>query len=540
MYKGGWSKAIIQVQPKGLAMHGYGQPGHRAWGSETALYARTLVLVDDQDQRLIWCCLDTGYVTHAMRSACIEALGGLYGGQFNSNTFVLTCTHTHSGPGGCSQDILYNLVTPGFQPLHLKAVVDAALESIQTAWEDCKPCIVQLGTKTFCDHTPVAWNRALSAWNRNPDVEQFKENECHKALDREMQVLSFQREDGETALLSLFGVHATCLGNTTDRYNGDNKGYAASHAESMLGRQSVAIFSQSAAGDVSPHFHGPGQLAARQSLLGQAELDYAKRNGELQSMMALSILHGREQLQVQGSIQGVLSHVDFTNLKANPRFAGGNAEAWTSDACHGIPFFKGTPVDGHGLSDAVAKPLSMAARQLRYWRLSRVSGLSEADKTYYKRLYAAQGNKDILIECERKLALNRPLANLGLPDFVDPLVAELNRQGRQGNLEKGAMIPTLLPLQIVTLGTLAIVCCPGEFTTTAGRRLREQLQQTLSKRGITHTLICTYCNDYMGYVTTQEEYQAQTYEGGHTVFGQWTLAAFQTEFDRLSEGLLHD
>ncbi|MCB1658819.1 MAG: neutral/alkaline non-lysosomal ceramidase N-terminal domain-containing protein, partial [Pseudomonadales bacterium] len=44
-----------------------------------------------------------------------------------------------------------------------------------------------------------------------------------------------------------------------------------------------------------------------------------------------------------------------------------------------------------------------------------------------------------------------------------------------------------------------------------------------------------YCNDYMGYVTTYEEYQQQAYEGGHTIYGQWTLAAFQTCFAKLAE-----
>lgn len=30
--------------------------------------------------------------------------------------------------------------------------------------------------------------------------------------------------------------------------------------------------------------------------------------------------------------------------------------------------------------------------------------------------------------------------------------------------------------------------------------------------------MCTYYNDYMGYVTTNEEYQEQLYEGGHMLF----------------------
>ncbi len=49
--------------------------------------------------------------------------------------------------------------------------------------------------------------------------------------------------------------------------------------------------------------------------------------------------------------------------------------------------------------------------------------------------------------------------------------------------------------------------------------------------------LASYCNDYMGYVTTYEEYQEQAYEGGHTLFGQWTNAAFQLKFSALAQQL---
>ncbi len=39
-------------------------------------------------------------------------------------------------------------------------------------------------------------------------------------------------------------------------------------------------------------------------------------------------------------------------------------------------------------------------------------------------------------------------------------------------------------------------------------------------------------------MTTYEEYQAQIYEGGHTVFGEWSLAALQTKFELLAEEML--
>ena len=67
--------------------------------------------------------------------------------------------------------------------------------------------------------------------------------------------------------MSLFGVHATCLGSRLDAFDADNKGYAATHVESALRDagvgDAVAIFAQATAGDVSPHYHGPGDVARR-------------------------------------------------------------------------------------------------------------------------------------------------------------------------------------------------------------------------------------------------------------------------------------
>jgi neutral ceramidase len=39
-------------------------------------------------------------------------------------------------------------------------------------------------------------------------------------------------------------------------------------------------------------------------------------------------------------------------------------------------------------------------------------------------------------------------------------------------------------------------------------------------------------------VTTFEEYQNQRYEGGSTHFGKWTLAAYQTLFDKMTQAWL--
>ena len=70
----------------------------------------------------------------------------------------------------------------------------------------------------------------------------------------------------------------------------------------------------------------------------------------------------------------------------------------------------------------------------------------------------------------------------------------------------------------------------------AGRRIRETVAAVMGEE-IKHVVIAGYANGYMGYVTTKEEYDTQQYEGGHTLFGPWTLAAYQQEYARLATAL---
>lgn len=541
MYEAGWSKREITVTPQGHAMMGYGMWHNRAWGQATALYARALFLRDSGGRGFIFVLLDLGYITHAMRSGVVERLSQVMGAAFEEEALVLTCTHTHSGPGGCSHDAMYNVVTPGFVPEHVEAIVNATVDAVEAAWRSAAPTELTLVRGGFDEPVPVAWNRSLAAYNRNPDVTPRTERETHLALDRDMQVLAFRRDGRVQALLSLFGVHATCIGNTNTRYSGDNKGHAALAAEAQLAAAGatdpVALFAQATAGDVSPHYQGPGDVARRARLTGDEEHAYAERNGRYQSTQALDLLAAGGGQVIEGGLDAVLTYIDFTALKADPHFADGRDDAFTSDPCHGVAFFTGTRVDGPGMPQPLGAVAKKVARWVKRNRLGHPAGQNAEDRAYYQRLYAAQGPKDILLEAGRKQVLGQPIAKLMVPGFADPLVAEMKRQAKAGAMTDSAMVPTVLPLQIIRLGPLALVCCPGEFTTMAGRRVVQAVQEALQPGGVEQVLICTYCNDYMGYVTTHEEYQEQAYEGGHTIFGQWTGAAFQTEFAALARQL---
>ncbi|MCU4639603.1 neutral/alkaline non-lysosomal ceramidase N-terminal domain-containing protein [Acinetobacter courvalinii] len=541
MYQVGWDKQQIKITAKGYAMFGYGQWSHRAYEQRTALFARSVSIVDQQHNRLLICCLDLGCITHAIRSQTVAQLTQILDSQFDENQLVLMATHTHSGPGGCGYEALYNMPTPGFVPEHLNAIVEAIVQSIQNAIASEQDTEIFLATQHFPEQTAVAWNRSINAYNRNPEVQSRTEAETHLALNREMQLIGFYREQKLQSFISLFGVHATCLGNSLKAYDGDNKGYAAAFSEQALTEQGiqnpVTIFAQATAGDVSPHFHGKDQLKIRKKIKGEQEYQYAQQNGRYQSELALNGLQQNipKNLQkVEGKIDAVLSYVDLSNIEIPDEFAAGQKHAKTSQPCHGTAFFAGTPVDGLG----APKPLIMGMQFLAdQFRKQKTRHSNAADIVVYQQLYASQGPKQIVLEAGTKKILGQPIGFP--PGILDPLIAEMNRQVKAGAIQHSPLVPIVVPLQIVRLGQLALICCPGEFTTIAGQRVVDTVKKQMlaAQASIESVWLASYCNDYMGYVTTYEEYQVQAYEGGHTLFGQWTLAACQSKFKALAEQL---
>lgn len=550
MFMVGWDKQEINIQPQGYAMFGYGMWSHRAYQKRTALFARTFTIRRlALEQPIIFCCLDFGCITYAIRSGVVERLKQQLAEQFNEQYLVLMATHTHSGPGGCAYEALYNMPTPGFVPEHVEAVVKAVMLSISNALDTEKETELRYQSCQFPDEIPVAWNRSLQAYNRNPDVIQRTEVETHLALNREMQLIGFYRDDQLCSFISLFGVHATCLSSQLKAHDGDNKGYAAALSEHYLFTQGipnpVAIFAQATAGDVSPHFHGPKQDAIRNKIKGEKEYQYAEQNGRYQSEIAIKALttplekntnNAMEACLLQGSIDAVLSYVDLSQVDVPSEFSQGIQGAKTSAACHGVGFFGGTPIDGKGTPTAILKVMSLLAKRVRKQRLANSNSLQYSK---YKALYDSQFPKEIVLESPDNQLLGKSLDFS--PSIFDPLIAEMNRQVKAGAIQDSPLVPSVIPLQIIQIGQLALICCPGEITTTAGQRVIQTVAKQFSKHhGISKVGLVSYCNDYMGYITTNEEYQQQAYEGAHTLYGQWTHAAIQYKFQQLATQLSLD
>ncbi|MDZ4847648.1 MAG: neutral/alkaline non-lysosomal ceramidase N-terminal domain-containing protein [Chitinophagales bacterium] len=545
-YEVGTAIADITAFKKGVGMMGYGMYFNKVHEKGTGLNARAFVIRNiNTGKKVVFVNAEIAFITISIKRGVIKNLSRHYSELgFQPENVFLSAQHTHSGPGGYSHYGFYNFSVPGFVPEVYQQIVDGITHAIVEADRSLQPAKIYLSKGTFASDVEVAFNRSVRAYNKNPEAKKYEQKDWHLALDRDMLLLRFDALDGKPiGTINWFGVHCTSVHNDNRAICFDNKGYAAQFMEDAVRKYSVnnkfvSAFAQGAAGDVSPNYILDKK---KKWTRGKYEDDFesARHNGKLQYEKAIEIFdaaHKGEELK--GDIDFALMHSNFGNILPDAEFTNGARDARTSPSCHGVGFLKGT-VEGPGLGIIGGVAANALADFLKAYHLSKsvFKNAHEREKLFNK--YKAQGKKKIIIETgERKILGTRDLKNLLLPAWADKSVAAIKKHYRNGSLDNKPWTPQVLPLQIVTIGSLALVGIPGEITTVAGWRLRDTIYNVLKKKGITNIILTSYSNDYSGYITTFEEYQEQCYEGGHTVYGQWTLAAFQTKFKQLATEML--
>jgi len=100
--------------------------------------------------------------------------------------------------------------------------------------------------------------------------------------------------------------------------------------------------------------------------------------------------------------------------------------------------------------------------------------------------------------------------------------------------------PKIVDIQMLKIGQFIIAAVPGEFTTMSGRRLKDQLAQSARDAGIPDpkVVIAGLSNVYTHYITTPEEYTAQRYEGGSTIYGPNTFTAYLQHYTALVSAMV--
>ena len=93
--------------------------------------------------------------------------------------------------------------------------------------------------------------------------------------------------------------------------------------------------------------------------------------------------------------------------------------------------------------------------------------------------------------------------------------------------------PNVVDLQVLRVGQLVIIVSPGEATTMAGRRWKQEIHDSIVSMALLGSpsvnpvvVIGGPANSYTHYIATPEEYGIQRYEGASTLYGPWTLNAY--------------
>ena len=543
----------------GINMMGYAMIKQITQGIQSRLRARCFIFVTQDKpnpgsgsaRRLVYCSVDISTMSPLVKTGVIETLAKLYGpGVYTKQNVMLSATHTHASPDGFHEYFLYSFTTRGFIKESAQALIYGIVEAIRRAHKNIRPGVLTVRRGELRN---ANINRSPSAYAANP--EELKQRYAeHGDTDKTMTLIKIRGEDGDLrGLLNFFSVHCTSFNNTNKLVTADHKGYASWLMERDLnqivnglhltrpqpytspevrdlidrGKFVVAAFGETQAGDVSPNLDGPfcidtglpcdyltstcpnrrgrpsSSLCVSRgpgfSVGGQEE--GARIIGFRQYLRSRYLLEtGPDEMPLQGELDYAHAWINMANTTV--KFDDGTTLK-TCLPARGYSFAAGT-TDGAGLSvfrqgdNSTGTPFFNTIRSI----LSRPS--KEQRKCHYP--------KPILL-------------NTGKMKF--PYSWE----------------PEIVDIQIFRLGDLILLGVPAEFSTMAGRLLREAVQKVFVDAGIVNpsqifTLVSGISNSYSGYVTTFEEYQVQRYEGASCIYGPHALSAYIQEFVRLARTMV--
>ncbi|CAI9588002.1 unnamed protein product [Staurois parvus] len=500
-----------------VPLMGYASGDQTAGGLHTRQYSRAFIVAQpDNSKRVVFVSADIGMMSQRVRLEVIDKLKTKYGDLYRQDNVVLSGTHTHSGPAGFFQYTIFMLTSGGFHRQVTDAIVNGIVKSIDIAHTNLRRGKVYVNRGTVEDSHI---NRSPSSYLRNPESERARYPDN---TDKDMVIAKMVDLDGkDIGLISWFAVHAVSMPNTNHLISSDNLGYASYLFELeknkgfLPGEGSfVAAFASSNLGDVTPNTRGPhctntglscenptstcpegGVMTCIATGPGENVFESTRIIGENIFLRAKN-LYEEASKQIESNVNSAHQWVNMSSVivKLNDTHS-----ASTCKPALGYSFAAGT-IDGPGL-------------------INFTHGMTEGDPMWDELAAALLGTpSNETIECHQPKPI---LLNTG--EAISPVPWH----------------PTIIDVQIITIGSLAIVPVPGEFTTMSGRRLREAVKQELdlSNSMNTDVVISGLSNVYTHYVATFEEYQAQRYEAASTIYGPHTLSAYLQLYRGLAKAI---
>jgi neutral ceramidase len=472
-------------------------------GIHSRLFSRAFVIEDLSNGRSVAIvCADMAFCSQPIHQAVIKRLKDRFGNLYTEKNVLISGTHTHSGPGGYSHYLIYNLSMYGFNKQNFICIVEGIFQSIVRAHYSKVKGKILIKTADVGD---CGNNRSPDAYSKNPPEER---DQYPTPEDKEMTLIKFVKEnDGPMGSLNWFAVHPTNMGQENRLISGDNKGYAEELFEKDNGV--ISAFANSCSGDISPN-----KKYGRPD--GEHDFERTIEFGKKQYDKAVDLFdHATEELQ--GNLDYRQTYVDMSHCV----ISGTNNKNRTWPAAFGLSVTAGSSEDSSGLP---IWPEGMTKEEIEHDPKLVRKALSRFLPFFFGRLlpfffgikYPYPLDQEYIAgHAKKPIIMAVGLARIkGIP-----------------------LVPSIMPLQLIKLGSLVIIAHPGEMTTMAGRRLRKRVLDILRGSGVEHAVVAACSGAYSSYTTTSEEYGEQDYEGASTLFGPWTLDAYLQENEKLAKAI---
>lgn len=511
------SSPVVEVD-----FNGYASIDQLGTGVRQRIYSRAFIIADPNkpESTFIYLVLDTLAGDTAVRHGVLQglaALGGDYA-RYGEHNVAMTGTHSHSGPGAWMNYLLPQIPTKGFDKQSYQAIVDGTILSIKRAHESLTPGRLSFGS---IDLEDANINRSPYSYDHNPEEEKARYS---ANVEKTLTLLRFDRQSDNktTAVLTWFPVHGTSLYNNNTIVTGDNKGVAAYLFERSVDGDArfaddvVIGFSQASVGDTTPNIlgawcedgsgkrcrytdstcdgrnepcHGRGPFFRVKDNGAKSCFEIGKRQYAAAKTLWEQMNSNPTMITGSSDVRSFHVYQNMTWYNFTSPFNGSTLQ--TCPAALGYSFAAGTS-DGPGAFDFTQNSTGPATKN-PLWLVARAA-IHQPSKKQQK----CQAPKDILLDVG---TVTEPYA--WEPDIVD--------------------------MQVLRVGQLFIIVSASEATTMAGRRWKEAIAKGAQDNlGVSNprVVLGAPSNSYAHYVTTEEEYDVQRYEGASTLYGPNELAAY--------------
>lgn len=451
--------------PIGIPKMGYSAWALQADGFRNRLKARVFYLKAPQSPAAAIIQVDLGAGSLVLHHAVAEKVAQATDLGFGQITILPT--HTHSAPGNFLGSNFYNAFggnKPGFDPKLFAFLVAQISDAVIEAYQTRRPAKIGIGSREVYG---AAKNRSMGAYIRNPNVTDKDTSEAAalKAVNPLMTMVrvDLQTDEGDykpAGAFTSFSIHGTGIPAFTAPYHADVWAY----------------FQREVEWRVEAFYNPPWQPAHATFQATHGDNNPAYRNG----------LRGEMETRRIGTELGEAAWELMRSLNDDMR-----SEVSMDIAMQEINLLTGNPT-----------PLCNRA----------IVGTAVVG--------AAQGDEIFPIAYLPPFQEGWPRAV-----FTDGCHAE--KRWMLSKLQSGIdpeHYPHRLLMHSIRIDDLLMVGVPFEVTFQSGRRIAEAVQAQLTNAApeLNHITINSLANGFFGYSTTREEYSAQWYEGGHTIYGPGT------------------